>query len=1498
MKRLAIGYLLLWLGCSSQPALAQLPPSSIITTFAGTAWTFQSNGGPAINAPISSFFGLSTDTQGNVIFADYGNHMVSRLNADGTITVLAGNGIEGFSGDNGPALSASLDRPASAVMDAAGNLYIYDTSFARIRRVTPDGIIRTYAGNGNFGYTGDGGPATKASIENNGRLAIDPAGNLYLTDGAANVVRQITPAGIISTYAGNGMGVHNGDNVPATQAAIALGSGQIVCDAAGNLYIAEDGASLIRKVSPAAVGQAPIITTVAGTGVPGYKDGPALSAQFDGALGLGIDGAGNLYVGDQNSHVVRLITPAGVVSTIAGSRASFGYAGDGGPALKATFRFPTGIAVDAKGNININDSGNLRIRAINPGTNIVTTFAGNGLWRTTPDGAPATQAYFFGPRQISFDSKGNLLIADSGTYRVRRVNTDGTFQTLAGDGASGYGGVDGPATKALLNYPRMAVADSSGNVYIADSGASVVYRIGPLGNLTAFAGVANNPGYGGDNGPAAKALINGPFALAFDARGNLYIAEGYGNCIRKVAPDIGNTITTFAGACGKFGFSGDNGPATQARLNSPEAIVFDAQGDMLVADNNNNRIRKITPAGVISTIAGTGANTSNGNGGAATAAGVSEPDSLAVDPQGTIYFTEGIGTHVRLITPGGTMSAFAGSTFRPLAGDGGAASAAAFGAAGLALDASGNLYISDLFNDRIRIVLASPPTLAVAQTSLSFTADSGGAPTPPQAVVVSSTLAGQLLMAQSDSPWLMVPAGVESAPQNLQVYVDPSSLAAGTFQGNVTLLTPSGASTLITIPVTVTVSAPAPPRLRLGAPNLTFSFLQSSTPQTQSFTVENSGGGTLTFQAAVSGAASNGVSLSSQSGSAAPNAPVTIVVTVDPTQLPAGASSGQIAVIGSTGQTITVPITITIVTGQPRMTLPQRGFLFTAVQGGGVTPPQSFAVLNSGNAAFSYTATAILMSGNGNGWLSAAAGSGTSSPSVFDSATISVNPAGLNPGVYYGLVRVASPGTANSPQDVEVVLNVLKPQFDPGAVVGPTGLVFTASAGNSNPGSQTFQVTNLSASQAQFALQPVPLGGAWLVASPDSGTLAAGASQTITVQASTDSLMPGVYHGSVAMQIGAVPREVEVLLVVAPGTLAVTSTGDDATAACSPTTLYPVFTSFVQDFAVAANWPLPVAVNVVDDCGNQMTAGRVVASFSNGDPPITLSSLNNGSWQGTWFGRVVRSNQIVISAAANMDTPKLAGTIAYTGTLQTNAGVPSVNSGGVTIGAVASAQSPLSPGSVVSISGINLALGKNPTSQLPLATALSGTQVLLGGELLPLLYTSAGLINAIVPYDLGVNAQYQVVVSSGGAISGPLTVTVAAAQPSIFKIDTTGSAQVAQTVWNNITNGTAPTAATAAPSGAIGAGDSLVIYCTGLGAVSQTVDPTVAAPGSVGTANPVTVSVGGQSATPSFAGLVPGFSGLYQINVAVPSGVPTGTTARVIVSVAGQSSDPISVSMR
>ncbi len=1490
------------LAFSSCVMYAQLSGSNIITTFAGTSWKFADSGSLAINAPLSlsNLAQLTTDAAGNVIFADWGNQEVLRLNLNGTISTLAGNGIDGFSGDGGSARSAALNRPSSAVMDASGNLYIYDSLNARIRKVNAQGIITTIAGTGISGTDGDNGPAAKAHIEStNAKLAVDPSGNLYLTSPNTGTIRRITPDGTISTYAGNGH-PHSGDNVPATQAGLGLGSGQIVCDAAGNLYIVESGANQIRIVSTTGT-----ISTIAGTGAVGAANGPAASATFNLPQGIALDPSGNIYIGDYNNGQVREIS-GGMVTSIAGVKDAFGFSGDGGPPLKAEFELPTGVAFDGNGNIDIVDSGNFRIRTVNPGTNTISTIAGNGKFRDTPNGIPATSAYLFAPKQISFDPKGNMLIADSNNYKLRRVNTNGTMDTLAGTGTSGAGGIPGPATKALLNFPRMAIADAKGVIYIADSGSSVVYQIGPLGNMTIFAGQGLfHGGYSGDGGPANKAMLNAPNALALDAAGNVYISDVGDNCIRRVAAaDL--TISTYAGICTKGGFV-DNVPPAQAKFLAPQAIAFDAQGNLLVADANNNRIRKVPPTGPVTTIAGTGDSTSNGNNGPANKAAIFSPIALAVDTsqassQGTIYFVEGQeqygGDKIRLITPSGTMQIFTGAGHLGFAGDGGAASQSSFGAAGLALDAAGNLYVSDFYNDRIRVILATPPTPSVGQPSLSFSAAAGGPQSAPQPIAFSSSLPGQLVAAQSDSPWLMVPSNVASAPQNIQVSVDPGKLAAGTYNGNVTLVSPGASAALITIPVKLTVTAAVPPVLNLDAPDFTFSFLHGGAPQTKSFKVLNTGGGTLTFKTTISGAAAPGVSLSDVSGSVLPDTPVVIVVTVDPTQLPDGSSSAQVMVTGSVGSSESIPITITITVApmQSVMTLPERGFVFTGVQGSGVTPPQSLTVLNPGGAAFSYTAAPIPLTGSG--WLNVSSGAGVSNPGSVGTASVSVNTAGLQPGVYYGLVRVSSPGTVNSPQDVEVVLNLFAPAFSPGAVVGPTGLVFAATTSDSDPGSQTFRITNLGTTPAPFVLRPVLIGGAWLQARPNSGTIVAGGSQTITLQANIGDLTPGVYNGSIAMQVGSVPRAVNVLFVVAPEAISAVAASDyhlrDSAAACSPTTLYPVFTSFVQDFVVAAGWPVPVEVSVVDDCGNPMKTGRVVTSFSNGDPPVSLSSLGNGRWQGTWLGRNVKASQIVIAAAANMDAPQLAGTFNYTGTLQVNAGVPSVNAGGVSVGAVAAAQSPPAPGSVISISGTNLAPG-NAAAQLPLSTALSGTEVLLGGELLPLLYTSSGLINAVVPYDLPVNAQYELIVSTGGMISGPQTVTVAAAQPSIFTIDNTGVASVAGAVWNQITNGTAAVAA--APSGGISAGQKLVIYCTGLGAVNQTVDPTTGAPASVSASNTVSVSIGSQSATPSFAGLVPGYTGLYQVNVTVPSGVAAGSQIPVSVSVAGQTSAPVNVTM-
>ena len=1474
---------------------AEIAQSSIITTFAGASLTFQGDGGPALNASISAFQQLSTDRSGNILFADTGNHVVSRLNADGTITVLAGNGISGFSGDGGPARSASLSFPSDAVMDSAGNLYIYDSVNLRIRRVTPDGVISTYAGIGLSGSTGDNGPANQARIQPNGKMTVDAAGTLYFTDPVNHLVRRITPDGTVATYAGNGKGTHSGENVQATQASLALSQGALAIDGAGNLYISEDLSNQIRKV--AADGT---ITTLAGSGTAGSKDGPALSAQFYTPYGLALDGSGNLFVADVSNGLIRKISANGVVSTVAGSPI-FGLSGDGGPALGASFRFAYGIAIGRNGNLYLDDNGNFRVRMIS-GDGTIRTVAGNGQFRNTPDGTPASKGFISGPNFLSFDPSGRLLVAGSGDSTVRRINTDGSFQTIAGFGVQGVGlgqgdiyqlQYGGPATNTLLDTPRQAVADAQGNTYISDDSAGVVYRITPDGILNVFAGQVGVYKFGGDNIPATSSALVGPQGLALDGSGNLYIADPGNNRIRKVSPD--GIITTFAGT-GRAGFDGDSGPASQALLSFPQAIAFDPRGNLIIADRSNNRLRIVTADGNIATIAGDGTRASTGNGGPALTASLNRPFALAVDSTGNIYFLEFGGVQVRRISASGVISVVAGNGQSGFTGDGGPATLAAFGGAdGLAVDANGNLYISDFNNDRVRVVLTTLPTVNTSPGSLSFLGTSGGVPSDPQPIAVSSSLAGLQVTAQSDSPWLKVPAGIAFAPGNIPVSTDPAKLDPGTYRGTVTLQSPGQAMALSTVNVTIRVNSGIDQKLTTDASALTFSLTSGGSPQRQSIQVLNAGGGQVTFHVLISGKASPGITASVQDGLVQPNLPATIAITADPALLPVGTNTASVQIVSAIGQLVTVAVTVTVAPSPQRIALSQRGFTFTAVQGGGVTPPQTFAVVNLGPGTFSWSAKASTLSGSG--WLAITPNSGSSSATSFGSVTASVNPAGLDPGVYYGLILISSDGAANSPQEVEVVLNLLAPEDSPGAVVGPSGLVFSAPAAGTDPSSQTFQITNLNPDDVPFALKAVPIGGEWLIAAPDNGTIPAASSITITVQPKVGKLAAGVYNGSIAMQIGSIPRAVNVVFVVVPSAASGTSAARTA-AACTPAKLYPVFTSFLQDFVIPASWPIPLEVKVVDDCGNPLTSGRVSVNFSNGDPQLSLLSLNDGRWQGTWFGRNVRPAQITVTTNADQDSPKLHGSLPYTGFLQSNPDVPSVNPGGVTA-SVPSAQVLVAPGTLISISGKAFAAGKSSASHLPLTTDLSGTGVLLAGRSLPIIFSSAGLISAVIPYDLPVDSQYQLIVGRGDAVSGPETVTLAAAQPSVFRIDSTGSPNVAANIFNDLTSGTPIDKASIPPASPVKTGDKLVIYCTGLGAVDQPLDPAMPAPStSVNTKNPVTVTIGGQTAAVSFAGLVPGYTGLYQVNTTVPNTVAVGDNVPIVVSVLGQSSTPIGVSVR
>jgi uncharacterized protein (TIGR03437 family) len=691
--------------------------SYTISTFAGGALPVNILGTSAsLCGPQSAF---AIDPTGNLFFAD--GNTILRLDANtGLITLVAGNGTAGYSGDNGPAVSAQLHGPDGLALDAAGNLYI-TSFFDHAVRMVSGGVITTVVGTGTAGFSGDNGPAGSAQLNSPYGLALDSSGNLYISDYGNNRIRMVA-GGVITTIAGNGIAGFGGDNVPATSAQLNLPRG-IAVDASGNLYIADSGNNRIRAVSGGVIG------TVAGNGAPGFSgdNGPATAAQLQLPTGVAVDSAGSLYIADYYNNRIRRVS-SGTISTVAGKGIA-GFSGDTGPATQALLNNPLTIAVDYAENIYLSDYGNNRIRKIAAG--VITTVAGNGASGYSGDGGSAISAQLHLPAGVALDAAGNLYIADAHNNVIRKVS-GGLISTLAGNGTAGFSGDSGPAASAQLNQPTGVALDGTGSVYIADSANNRVRKVS-AGVITTLAG-NGTAGFAGDSGPAASAQLNQPAGVALDSSGNLYIADTANNRIRKIT---GSTITTVAGtgAPGSAGaFSGDAGAAVSAHLNAPASVALDAAGNLYIADSGNNRIRKVS-GGTISTVAGTGSPGFSGDGASATAAALDAPTALALEAAGNLYIADTANDAIRRVS-GGTINTIAGGG--ESLGDNGAATSAALSAPqGIALDATGNVYVADTQDNRVRLLtpvplaIAAPDslpsgTVGAAYTAVTFTA-SGGA---------------------------------------------------------------------------------------------------------------------------------------------------------------------------------------------------------------------------------------------------------------------------------------------------------------------------------------------------------------------------------------------------------------------------------------------------------------------------------------------------------------------------------------------------------------------------------------------------------------------------------------------------------------------------------------------------------------------------------------------------------------------------------------------------
>ncbi len=816
------------------------PQTYMIQTVAG--------GGAPVNVPGTSASlpfnpaSVAMDGAGNVFIPDPFDAIVLRLDATtGILTMAAGTEMSGYSGDGGPATSARLSSPTVVALDSAGNLYIGDSN--RIRKVT-NGTITTVAGNGTQGFSGDNGPAIDAAFYGISGLAADAAGNLYISDWGNQRIRKVAH-GTITTVAGTGTASYNGDNIPAIGAQLSYPA-NLAVDWAGNLYIADPGNYRIRKISNG------IISTVAGSGGLLGDNGPATSAELNQPTGVAVDAAGDLFIADTDNNRIRKVMN-GVITTIAGSGPS-GFYGDGGPATGAYLGYPQGVAVDAAGNVYIADWANQRIREVSNGT--IATVAGGG----SMNNVPATSTQLNHPTGVAADTAGNLYIADPNAARVRDVS-NGTITTVAG-GGNQFNNV--PAASSYLYVPTGVAVDGAGNLYIADSRMTYIREVSN-GVITAVAGFGSS-GFSGDNGPATSAQLNSPYAVAVDSAGSVYFSDSGNNRIRKVTKGI---ITTVAGGGTALG---DNGPATSAQLNAPLGVAVDSAGDLYIADSGNHRIREVSH-GVITTVAGTGTPGFNGDG-PAQGAQLSFPYGVAVDWAGNLYIGDTGNDLVRKVS-NGVLTTVAGNGSVGWGGDDGPATSASLDSPqGVAVDSTGKAYFADALNRRVRVLIpsvnyslggtylatASIAPASPASTDVITAAITGWVPNTCYSTPTGSvSVAGQnITVSLSSAAVSGVGCGQVTIPFATSVTL--GRLAAGAYTVTYRMILDGGpvesiSETLtVELPVGIASAANLPPGFVGGAYSETLSAINGTPPYAWSLALGPLPGGlTLTSAGVISG---------------------------------------------------------------------------------------------------------------------------------------------------------------------------------------------------------------------------------------------------------------------------------------------------------------------------------------------------------------------------------------------------------------------------------------------------------------------------------------------------------------------------------------------------------------------------------------------------------------------------------------------------------------------
>ena len=815
--------------------------------------------------------GVAVDHSDNIYVSDSGNFTIRKITSTGLVSTVAGS--VGHTGStNGAGSAARFGYPNALAVGAGGVVYVADQMLNVVRKIASDGLVSNWV-----------------SINLPSGIAINSAGDVFVSSASGNQIYRVTPAGVVSLFAGSASGESGTTNGTGTNARFYWPAG-LAIDSSDNIYVAETSNYSIRKITPGGV-----VTTLAGMpGTSGRMDGTGSDARFGNLYGLAIDSNGNLYASD--GKAVRKITPTAVVSTWAGSELPGSIDGDGNA---ARFDWPQGIAVDSTGNVFVGDTNLSVIKKISSSRQ-VTTFA--GLASPGNTNATGADARFYGPSDTAVDSSGAVYVVDAFNNSVRKVTPAGAVTLFAGY-VGAYSTGEPGATIEDIFVPARAAFDPVGNLVVTSTGRNIVVRISPAGTVTTVAG--SNVA-GSTDGAASVASFNSPTGVAVSNSGVIYVSDPSSSTIRKIATD--GTVATLAGSVGVFGYT--NGTGNAATFNLPKGMAVDATGNVYVADTQNHAIRKVTPAGVVSTYVDVGI--------------FSEPTDIAVDTAGNLFVTDASNAVIKKVAPTGGVTAVAGVAGETGAIDGLGTQARFNSPTGLSIDANGTLYVADYGNNTLRMVV--PITVPqFQQQPQGKTVYSGSA------VTLGVAATGGALRYQ----WRLngVPiSGATSASLTL-----PNAQTAN--DGNYTVSVSNALGETVSTAARLTVKTPVLPVFITQPQSQAISLLQSVT-----FSASASGDPLPTYQwqkngAAITGATSSTLTLTNLSAGDAGN------FVVVATNL-AGSVSSSTAVL-------TIK-TLPSITAQPvdRSTTPDLAVVFDLVASSYPNPSYQWQRKPSGSSAW------------------------------------------------------------------------------------------------------------------------------------------------------------------------------------------------------------------------------------------------------------------------------------------------------------------------------------------------------------------------------------------------------------------------------------------------------------------------------------------------------------------------------------------------------------------